>query len=382
MSAAVAAVIAAAIDRHGPLPFDRFMELALYHDPLGFYTDGGMAGRRGDFITSPEVGPLFGAVMARALDQWWDELGQPPVFVVMECGAGPGTLAAAILAASPRCAPYLRYVLIERSPVQRAEQQRRLPLEPPANAFPLAHGDDETPDVVGPVVIALAELPEVEVDGVILANELLDNLPFAICERGVHGWSEVLVANGENGFVEVLVPAPDGYRELAEALAARAVVGERIPIQVGAWRWLAAARPRLRAGRIVCVDYARWTAEMAADARWLRTYRQHELGVGALEAPGTQDITADVALDQLARVAAPTSVQSQAEFLTTYGIEELVAEGRRVWGERAAIGDLAALRARSRISESEALLDPAGLGGFTVMHWTLGGRSRVAVHRD
>ncbi|HQV56377.1 MAG TPA: hypothetical protein PKV27_00085, partial [Ilumatobacteraceae bacterium] len=85
----LAAAIAAS---GGPIPFDEFMSLALY-GVAGFYSVGGRAGRRGDFITSPEVGPLFGAVLARALDAWWADLGSPDDFTVVEVGAGPGTLA-------------------------------------------------------------------------------------------------------------------------------------------------------------------------------------------------------------------------------------------------------------------------------------------------
>ena len=68
---------ASRIARHGPLPFDAFVEAALYDPDDGFYATRGAAGRRGDFLTCPEVGPLFGAVLARALDAWWDELGTP-----------------------------------------------------------------------------------------------------------------------------------------------------------------------------------------------------------------------------------------------------------------------------------------------------------------
>ena len=93
-----------AIRRHGPLPFDEVVELALYDPELGFYSQGGAAGRRrGDFITSPEVGPLFGAVLARAYDQWWHELGEPDPFVVVDCGAGTGTLANGIRLADAEC---------------------------------------------------------------------------------------------------------------------------------------------------------------------------------------------------------------------------------------------------------------------------------------
>ena len=77
----------------------------------------------------------------------------------------------------------------------------------------------------------------------------------------------------------------------------------------------------------------------------------------------------EVAVDQLPPGADTTT---QAVFLRANGIEGLVAEGRRSWAERAGIGDLDALRARSRIAEAEALLDPDGLGGFTVMEWRVG----------
>ena len=81
---------------------------------------------------------------------------------------------------------------------------------------------------------------------------------------------------------------------------------------------------------------------------------------------GFQDITIDFPLDQLSE---PDAVRSQAQFLQLHGITELVAEGRRVWTEQAARPGLEALMMRSRISESEALLDPSGLGSFVAVIW-------------
>lgn len=363
-------VIAARIDRHGPISFDRYLDLALYH-PHGFYSAGGVAGRRGDFITSPEVGPLFGAAMARAIDACWDDLGQPPVFVVVECGAGPGTLARAVLAATPRCAAALRYVLVERSDAQRELHRSGLPLEAAIGAFPTAHGEEEPPDASGPIAVSLGELPREAVIGMVIANELLDNLPFALCHRAEGRWFEVLVGRDGDRFVEVLVDAPQGHRELAEALAPDSPDGARIPVQIGVWAWLADALAMLDRGRVVCIDYARTTDVMAAEPDWLRTYRGHERGGHPLEAPGTQDITSDVALDQLIRVKRPTRTSLQHEFLRIHGIDELVEQGRREWEAGAHLGNLAALRGRSRVREAEALLDPNGLGGFTVMEWAV-----------
>src|SRR5207244_1222156 len=101
------------------------------------------AGRGRDFLTSPAVGPLFGAVLARALDDWWDELANPDPFTVIEAGAGDGSLARDVLAARPRCAPALRYVLVEQSLILRDEQAKRLRLEPARLALGPVMEDDE-----------------------------------------------------------------------------------------------------------------------------------------------------------------------------------------------------------------------------------------------
>src|SRR3954469_19577686 len=126
----VAARLVERIARHGPLPYEAFVDAALYDPDGGFYASGGAAGRRGDFLTSPEVGPLFGRVLARALDAWWRDLGEPDPYVVVEVGAGAGTLARHVLDAGPECAPALRYVLVERSERLRDLQRGRLPMEP------------------------------------------------------------------------------------------------------------------------------------------------------------------------------------------------------------------------------------------------------------
>ncbi|MGK2947363.1 MAG: SAM-dependent methyltransferase [Acidimicrobiales bacterium] len=361
-------LVRAEIARRGPIPFAEVVERALY-GPGGFYETGGRAGRRGDFLTSPEVGPLFGAVVARALDAWWREAGEPRAFAVVEAGAGPGTLARSVLAAEPACAPALRYVLVERSGAQRLRHAERLPLEDPVAAFasvPDPDDDHEAHDAdlpPGPIVVSRSDLPRLPGPVVVVANELLDNLPFGLLERTADGWAEVRIDEQGGQLVEVLVP-------LAEGPAVDAPVGARVPQQDAARAWLQDALALAGAGgRVLAFDYAASTDALAARpwTEWVRTYRQHERGVPPLEDLGSQDITCEVAVDQLG--VAPSSNRSQADWLRAHGIDDLVEEGRRTWQERAAIGDLDAVRARSRTTEAAALLDESGLGAFRALEW-------------
>jgi len=333
-------VLAAIADARGPIPFVDVMALALYGEH-GFYTAGtGSAGRRGDFLTSPEVGPLFGAVVARLLDAEWERLGRPDPFTFVDAGAGPGTLARAVIAAGPACAGAMRYVAVERSAAQRAR-----------------HPEGVTSSPV---------LPPGPITGVIVANELLDNLPFRLVVFDGH-WRESLVADdGQDGFVEVL-SAPLEPRPAV--LPAHAPLGARAPLQEIAVGWASDVIGRTAAGSLLVFDYARpTTAEFATTPwrQWLRTYRGHHRGGHYLRYLGEQDVTSDVALDQL---PPPTSVSTQADFLHAAGMDELVDDGRRAWRAGAGHPDLAALTMRSRAGEADALLDPGGLGAFTVAMW-------------
>jgi SAM-dependent MidA family methyltransferase len=320
------------------------------------------------------VGPLFGAVLARALDAWWRELDEPDPYVVVEAGAGAGTLARHVLEARPACAPALRYVLVERSQRLRDVQHSRLPMEPPGQVLgPAVVTDpDEGPEPIagiGPLVTSLPELPQGPITGVVVANELLDNLPFALLERTADGWSEVRV---DDQLRETLVTASSDVAREADHLAPGAPAGARVPLQHAARAWLRSALTVVEEGRVAVFDYAATTSDMACRpwTEWVRTYRGHGPGGHPLEALGEQDITCEVAIDQL---PAPTTETSQADFLQAHGLDALVHEARRRWEERAHIGDLEALKHRSRITEADALTDPAGLGAFKVLQWEVPG---------
>jgi SAM-dependent MidA family methyltransferase len=240
-------------------------------------------------------------------------------------------LARAVLGAAQ--AP-VRYVAVERSAALRA--------------------------LHAPGVVSAADLPDEPFVGVILANELLDNLPFALLQRTDDAWAEVRV---DESLSEVLV-----VTESPPAIDAP--VGARIPVQRWAAAWVADACSRLLAGRAVAVDYCDVTASLARRPwmEWVRTYRAHGRGGHPLADLGVQDVTCEVAVDQL---PPPTVNRSQAEFLRAFGLDDLVDEARRAWEERAHVGDLQALAARSRVHEGAALTDPDGLGAFRVLEWVV-----------
>lgn len=307
---------------------EEFVARALYDQSTGFYETGGRAGRRGaSFVTSPEVGPLFGAVVARAVDAWWAEAGHPDRWHVVDAGAGPATLARTIAAAQPACRHALVLTAVEISSTQRA-----------GHPAAVRAGDVEVP------VASVAALPR-HAD-VVIANELLDNLPFGLVERTAGGWRPVRVS-------------PDGSTHPDDG-------GPRVPVMAAAAAWV--ERARQAAGHVVVFDYADTTAALAARpwTDWVRAFAGHDRLRDPFFGPGSRDITVVVAHDQL---PAPTRTSSQADWLRRWDIEDLVAAGQEHWHRHAHAPDVIAMAMRSRATEAEALLDPAGLGAFWVGEW-------------
>jgi SAM-dependent MidA family methyltransferase len=278
-------------------------------------------------------------VIARALDAWWKELGSPSQFDVVECGAGPGTLARSILSAQPECADALHYVVVEISASQRA-------------LHPQGVESRET-------------MPDGPITGVILANELLDNLPFRLFVFD-GSWMEAFVSQASGGqFVEVL-RTPD---VVPSCLPQTAPLGSRAPIQDSAASWVRNSLSKIDHGQLLLFDYfSASTAEISLTPwrEWLRTYRDQGRGMHYLSDPGSQDITSQVMIDQL-----PTGfiTSTQADFLAQWGIDELVREGNAYWESMKTAPDVAAMKMRSRSTEAKSLIDQTGLGAFTALSW-------------
>ena len=345
------------IRRDGPMPFARFMELALY-DAEGGYYRGPVArpGRAGDFLTAPELHPIFGASLAVALEDVWVRLGRPAPFVVREFGAGTGILALAILDALAHVDSPLRAAL--RYEAVDVDSRRIDALATRLTAA--GHGD----------VLATADAGA-PINGVILGNEILDALPVHRVRRRDASLREIAVdidADGRLGEIEIEPSTP----ALAERLAMEGVdlvEGQTAEIGLAADAWIGTAARGLRRGLLVLIDYGAPAAELYDPTRrhdgTLRAYIRHQVHDDPYRHVGRQDLTAHVdvtAIEAAAHGAGLTTVgmTTQAEALMGLGIEERL---RGIQADPATTFEGYAL-VRAALMR---LLDPAAMGRFRVM---------------
>ena len=335
------------VQQEGPLPFERFMELALYHPEGGFFSGQVLRSQKaGDFLTSPEVSSLFGETLARFVADEEERIGAP--FRLVEVAGGSGSLLRALLSVHP----------VEAWAVEVA---------PPARAA-LA-------EVVGEerVVESIDELGE-ELRGVVLANELIDNLPMAIAQRADGGWRERWVGADAGDLVFVAAPPRAEVLDWLDRFAGEVDDGGWVEVQIQAGQWLEGVLTRLEVGSVVRIDYGD-TAENLVPRRrdgTLRTYRAHHIGPHPLDEPGATDITADVnftALEDVARRAgAEVALMRQDDFLATYGLRDVISDLRREELDLARRGEeMERLRVRTLRTEAETLMHPRGLGDFRVL---------------
>jgi SAM-dependent MidA family methyltransferase len=210
--------------------------------------------------------------------------------------------------------------------------------------------------------------------GVVIANELIDNLPMALAQRVEGVWRERWVGNdGEDlGFVDT--EARPDIVDWLDDHAGEVPDGGWVEVQLEAGVWMRDALDRLEQGSIVIFDYGD-TAENLVPRRQdgtLRTYRAHHLGPHPLDEPGETDITADVNFSALVAAAelsgADVELHRQDDFLTDLGLRDRLSSLRHAELEAARSGDeMERLRLRTRKTEAETLLHPRGLGDFRVL---------------
>ena len=337
----------------GAIPFSRFMELCLYAPGLGYYSAGASKfGESGDFVTAPELGPLFAACTADAIAPVMRQLG--PDAEIVELGGGSGAFAeVALKRLLALDALPARYAILEPSADLRERQQARL--------------RERLNPLLGDLVEWLDGPLPGQWNGVLFANEVVDALPtprFTL--RGGEVFEEHVALDGEGRFIRDDRPADPllaaAVRHVERQLEAPFADGYRSELLPQLPYWVQAVAGGLQAGAMLFVDYGYPRREYYAPQRsdgTLRAFRRHHLVEDVLAYPGLQDITASVDFTALAEAGTGagfdfTGYSNQASFLIGNGLEQRLAEA-----EARARDDVARHRLRN---EAKRLTLPGEMG--------------------
>jgi NADH dehydrogenase [ubiquinone] 1 alpha subcomplex assembly factor 7 len=323
-----ATAIRDAIRDHGPITFAELMRHALYGHG-GFY-ERPSVGPEGDFVTSPHVHPVFATMLARAIRGLWQDLGRPAPYRIAEAGAGDGTLARQLLS-ELRDVPVV-YTAVEAGTGAREELTR----------------------IEG---VGVADEMERSAD-LVVANELLDNLPFRVLRDG----REVRIGWRDDRFVEELVDVDDELAQFVPPAGGE----ETTVIPVGALAFVDRVAATIERGHALLIDYG----GVGSAGGPLHGYRDHHVVEDVLAAPGSSDITSGVDFhavasraEQRGLTAFPSITQHDA--LIGLGFARwLRAELDRQRGLLDAGEGTEAVRTWSGRSRATLLADPAGLGRF------------------
>ncbi|MFT4198800.1 MAG: SAM-dependent methyltransferase [Pseudoxanthomonas sp.] len=340
LAASIRAEIAAG---GGSIPFSRWMERCLYTPGLGYYSAGATKfGAAGDFITAPELGPLFAACIAQAIAPVLQQLG--PQACVLEIGGGSGAMAEVLLKRLLQLdAMPARYLILEPSADLRERQRERLGrrLIPPV--FDCVEWLD------GP--------PAERWSGVVFANEVIDALPtprFAV--RGGEVFEEHVALDGQGRFLRVDRPADAllaaAVRHVERYLQQPFADGYRSELLPQLPYWLQAVIGGLDAGALLLCDYGYPRCEYYLPGRsdgTLRAFYRHRMHDDPFLWPGLQDLTASVDFTALAEAGTGAGFElagyaAQGAFLLGNGLPERLAEA-----EARAADEAARLRLRNEV---------------------------------
>jgi len=354
------------IRERGPIPFSRYMELCLYHPELGYYSrHAGQFGKAGDFYTSSDVHAVFGRLLARQFDEMWRVLGAPATIVLRELGPGRGLFAQDVLDWSKKKLPEffcaVRYELVEQSPALRLRMQAVLAKHLENGKAILATKEtsgaeaetSEAPDGTTEVV----PFPHI-----VFANEFFDAIPVEVLST--KGTLRIGSRNGQ--FVESWVPSSSQELEFLDRYSIHPEEGERVEVSLQAQEIMSSAAQFDR-GFVIVVDYGYTREEQLAGRHrgTLKAIRQHSVSANPYEAPGEQDITADVNFTALAAVAERQGMHAQklvtqSQFLMGIGEANQFAD---------AFEDCRLPQERAKVAlQLKHLVTPAGMGeSFNVL---------------
>lgn len=313
---------AAMAEGGGMIGFDRYMDMALYAPGLGYYSAGATRfGAAGDFVTAPLVSSLFSRTLARQCGECLAALQAP---VLLELGAGSGDMAADILTELAALGQLPeRYLILEVSAALREQQRETLARKAPQLADRVQWLD---------------RLPAEPVEGVLLANEVLDALPVQRFRLDGDSVRELTVTLDGERFAWAERDAPEPLRRAVETVLA--ALEEPLPAEYVSEYcsrlapWLASLADVLARGVMLFIDYGYPRAEYYHPQRGMGTlmcHYRHRAHGDPLILPGLQDITAFVDFTAVADAGVAAGLEvlgftSQAQFLLAAGLLELLQE--------------------------------------------------------
>jgi SAM-dependent MidA family methyltransferase len=303
----------------GRIGFDRYMEMALYEPGLGYYSAGaGKFGVHGDFVTAPELSPLFSICLARQCREVLDRLNGG---AILELGAGSGRMAVDLLSELLRAgSPPASYMILETSADLRHRQQQLL--------------QQELPDFISRITW-LDRLPEQPLSGVILANEVIDAMPVRRVTVRQGELMELLVCRLGRSFDWITAPADPSLRRQVNALQQlrrswpeyyATEFNPNLP------HWIASLSDCLGRGVVLLIDYGYPRNEYYHPQRshgTLLCHYRHRVHADPFLYPGLQDITASVDFTAVADAADAAGLvvagyTAQAYFLLGCGLDQLM----------------------------------------------------------
>ena len=313
-------VIAEEIRVCGAIPFSRYMELCLYHPTLGYYSRAQQKfGKGGDFYTASDVHAIYGRLMARQFEEMWRAMDRPARLNIVELGPGRGLFAQDVLAwVGKKFRPFaaaLRYVLMESSPTLQANLGERFRAE-------LSTGQVETCE-------GLEHVPYAE-NAIIFANEFFDAVPVEVI--GSRG--ELRVSLDDTGnFVERFVAPSSEVGDFLDGYGLRPQAKERTEAAPRIQAIIRQMMASFQRGFCVIVDYGYTRNELVAGRHLdtVRAFRNHRMNANIFDAPGEQDITADVNFSAVAEIATSNGavampLLTQSQFLLGIGEQTQFAD--------------------------------------------------------
>lgn len=332
------------IRERGPIPFSRYMELCLYDPELGYYSrNAPQFGKAGDFYTSSDVHAVYGRLLARQFEEMWLVLGSPEQIVLRELGPGRGLFAQDVLDWSEKKFPEffraLRYVLVESSRTLRARIEKTLSRHFGAGKAAFLSSEQ------------LNSIPTI-----VFANEFFDAIPVEV----VSAEGSLRIDTRDGRFEETWVPSSAEELEFLDRYSIHPETGERVEVSLQSQVHMKAAAS-LERGFVVVVDYGYNREEQLAGRHrgTVKAIRQHSVSENPYEAPGEQDITADVNFTALAAAAEKCGMVAQklitqSQFLLGIGEANEFAD---------AFEDCRLPQERAKVAlQLKHLVTPAGMG--------------------